>query len=271
MSKILIRNLNHTFILQDGKQIPVIENINLKIEKSEFIVILGESGCGKTTFLNILAGLLEPANGSVFIDNEKIQGPSHKSALIFQKPCLLPWLNVKENILFGFKLRKEKSDIDNKVSKYINLMGLNGFEKVYPVNLSQGMAQRVAFTRALIGQPDILLLDEPFTSLDFYNRTRLQSELIRNWLFEHYTIIFVTHDIDEAILLGRKIVLLSNKPANIVHIFEVDSKYPRDLKNKKLFELKIEIQKKFEDLFPCSLNNIKPNGSSIEFEVNNEK
>jgi len=260
MKKIKIKNLNHFYKHKSGEKYHVLKDINLDIEKSDFIVILGESGCGKTTFLNIIAGLLIPSNGSLIIDGKKIKSPHYTRSMIFQNPTLLPWLNIKENILFGCRLRKDIDNINERISKYIDLMGLKGFEKEFPKNLSSGMAQRVSFARSMINKPDILLLDEPFTALDFYNRSRLQAELIRNWLFEKYTIIFVTHNIDEAILLGRHIVLLGNTPTNIVKIYEVDLKYPRNLNNKELYDLRIKIQNQFEKLAPLKNNN---NGKNL--------
>ena len=250
MAKVKIENLSHSYFSQNNGHIEVLKNINLEIKDYEFIVVLGESGCGKTTFLNIIAGLIGQSKGKVWINNNKyeVNRPHFSRSLINQQPCLLPWMNVKDNIGFGCKLRNDNTDLSNRINKFIKLMGLQGFEKVYPSNLSVGMAQRVAFARSLIGKPEILLLDEPFTALDFITRARLQVELIRIWQKENYTIVFVTHDIDEAILMGQKIVILGNTPTTVEHVINLDYKYPRDLNDSNLFRLKIEIQKKFKEI-----------------------
>jgi len=245
---IKIKKLSHSYSTQNHKELEVLRNINLNIDKGGFVVVLGESGCGKTTFLNLIAGHTMPTKGKIIINNEPVTKPHYSRSFIFQQPCLLPWLNVRDNITFGCKLRKEKKNFGQRTDKYIKLMGLESFEKTYPNDLSAGMAQRAAFARSLVGQPELLLLDEPFTSLDFINRKRLQSELIRSWLFEKFTVIFVTHDIDEALLLGNKIVLLSMRPAKIKEVYSIEEKYPRDLTSGKLFNLKSEIQKNFENI-----------------------
>ncbi len=249
MKSISIKNLYYSYKLASNEELMVLNNISLNINKGDFIVILGESGCGKTTFLNLVAGFLHPTSGDIKIDDTIISGPNYKRSFIFQQPALLPWLNVRENILFGAKIRNEKKDTTKLFEKYINLLGLKKFVKTYPHNLSHGMAQRVAFARALINQPEIILLDEPFTGLDIVNRSKIQSELIRNWLIEHYTIIFVTHDIDEALLLGRKIVLFGARPSRVEYVFDIDLRYPRDLTNKKLFDLKYEIQRRLRQIY----------------------
>ena len=248
MTEISIRKLYHSYHSSSWKTQDVLTNINLDIEKGDIVVILGISGCGKTTFLKILAGLLKPTSGEIIINNKKITSPHHSISYIFQQPCLLPWLNIKENIIFGCKIRKDKKNLNERVAKYIELMGLEKFEKAYPAHLSVGMAQRVAFARSLINNPEILLLDEPFTALDFYNRKKLQSALLKYWKKEKFTVIFVTHSIEEAILLGNKIVLLCESPSKIKSISEINYEYPRDLNNKSLFDLKIEIQDKINSI-----------------------
>lgn len=248
MKQIKVENLSHKFIHKDSSELLALANINLEITAGNFVVVLGESGCGKTTLLNIMAGLLKPSEGKVLIDDKKVVEPHYSRSIISQQSCLLPWLNVKDNIAFGCKLRGEHKDLHARVENYIKLIGLEGFEKVFPGKLSIGMAQRVSIARSLIGHPEILLLDEPFTSLDFYNRNRLQTKLIKIWQRFKFTAVFVTHDIDESILLGKKIVILSKRPGQIKHIFELDDEYPRDLESKKLSAMKSKIQKIFKDL-----------------------
>jgi ABC-type nitrate/sulfonate/bicarbonate transport system ATPase subunit len=256
MNELKIENLDYSYKLSNGEELSVLKNINIEIKKGDFVVVLGESGCGKTTLLNLIAGFLFPSRGTIKIDNEIIKCPHHSRSFIFQEPTLLPWLNVKDNILFGCKIRNEKIEaVIKRFEKYIEILGLKNFVKSYPYELSHGMRQRVAFARALINKPEIILLDEPFTGLDMINRAKIQSELIRNWLIEHYAIVFVTHDIDEALSLGRKIILLGARPSTIEHIFELDLKYPRDLTNKQLFDLKYEIQRRFRQIYYSEVNN----------------
>lgn len=247
MSMIEIRDLSFIYNTLD-EELEVLKNINLDIKEGDFVVVLGESGCGKTTFLNILAGHFLPTFGEVKEEGERISKPDYKRSFIFQQPALLPWLTVKENILFGCSLRGEHTNIESRVDKYIEIFGLKNFENSYPSSLSLGMAQRVAFARALVGKPKVLLLDEPFTSLDFINRKQLQGELVRTWHKERFTAVFVTHDIEEAIILGQKIVLLTKRPARISKIFQLDFDYPRDIYSKELLELRREIQRNLENI-----------------------
>jgi NitT/TauT family transport system ATP-binding protein len=249
MAKIEIENLSHSYFTESNRSLQILKNINLSIENSELVVVLGESGCGKTTFLNIIAGYVNPMEGNVWVNNRRysVSRPHFSRSLLSQQPCLLPWLNVRENISFGCRLRKDTEDLNNRVNKFIRIMGLEGFEKALPGNLSVGMAQRVSFARALIGKPEMLLLDEPFAALDFITRRRLQDELVRIWQREKFTMLFVTHDIDEAILMGQKIVILGNSPASIEHVISINTPYPRTLAQNKMFKLKVEIQEKFKE------------------------
>jgi ABC-type nitrate/sulfonate/bicarbonate transport system ATPase subunit len=227
--KIQLKNISKSFQLQTGQQLRVLENINLDIEEGDFLIILGESGCGKSTLLNLIAGLMPASSGEITTGNGPITAPHPSRILLFQHPSLLPWLNVEDNIVFGCKLRGDRDNLAQRTRHYIELMGLTGVEKIHPPELSVGMAHRVALARALIGNPDVLLLDEPFRSLDTMNSMRLLDELINIWKRGNFTAVFVTHNIEEAIMLGNKIVLLGGKPTGITEIFAVDLDYPRDI------------------------------------------
>lgn len=221
--------------------------MDLTIEKGDFLVILGESGSGKSTLLNILAGLSSCTSGEILINGTPVDGPHPSRAMLFQEPSLLPWLSVEKNIAFGCKLRGETADLRYRVSQFIELMGLSGFEKTYPSELSVGMAHRVCLARALIGNPEILLLDEPFGALDTFTRTRLQEELINLWMSERFTTVFVTHDIEEAALMGTRVVLLGGKPTSVQGIFENTLLYPRRLTDYDFHNAKLSIMKRFKN------------------------
>lgn len=207
----------------------VLENINLEIEAGEFIILQGESGCGKSTLLSIIAGLLPPGSGEVLADGQPIRSPHPSRILHFQQPSLLPWLNVRENIAFGCKLRRDQKNIDERIRYHIELMGLTGKEKVYPSELSVGMAHRVCIARAMMAEPDIMLLDEPFRSLDTINSIRLMEELISLWQKVRFTAVFVTHNIEESVFLGARVVLLGGTPTRIRDIIHINLPYPRDM------------------------------------------
>jgi len=241
-----IRNLEKEYRMPSGKTFEVLKDISFTIEDGDFVMILGESGCGKSTFLNILAGLVPASHGEVHLGDTRVEGPHPSRSILFQQPSLLPWLNVEENIVFGCKIRGEWENL-KRVQQLIHIMGLSGFEKVYPGELSVGMAQRVCLARALIGHPEVLLLDEPFTSLDTFNRTHLQQELFDFWQIENFTAVFVTHDIDEAILLGNRIVLFGGRPCRIVETFDIELKYPRDITHESFFEIRTAILAKFKE------------------------
>ncbi len=242
---IQLKNIHKTYNPQD-KDAAILDEIDISAGKGDFIIVLGQSGCGKSTLLNIVAGLIPPTSGQVLVNGEERIGPDPSRSMLFQQPCLLPWLNVQENIAFGCKLRGEKDELDYRVTQFIEIIGLSGCEKMYPSELSVGMACRVSLARALIGRPDLILLDEPFASLDTFTRTRLQEELINIWLSENFTAILVTHDIDEAVILGTRIVLLGDHPGTIQSSFNVDLPYPRDITDESFFKTRTWLLREFK-------------------------
>lgn len=246
---IWIKNISKTFHLPrfKNRDYTVLQDLSFTIGEGDFIIVLGESGCGKSTLLSILAGLCAPSSGEIWVDEERITGPHPNRSILFQQPSLLPWLDVRGNIIFGCKLRKDLDKIESRANQLIEIMGLSGFEHVLPKELSLGMAQRVCLARALIGHPRILLLDEPFSALDTYNRSHLQMELLDFWHIENFTAIFVTHDIDEAILLGNRIIMMGGRPSRIIETYPVDLTYPRDMTNPFFFELRTKVLKKFRE------------------------
>ena len=224
----------------------VLEDVTFSIDDGDFIIILGESGCGKTTLLNMLAGLELPTSGKIYVDGEEISGIHPSRSILFQQPTLIPWLTVKENVAYGCKLRGDTQKLDYRVNQFLEIMGIAGFADAKPSQLSLGMAQRVCLARAIVGLPDALLLDEPFASLDTFTQAHIQEELVNLWLAEQFTAVFVTHDIDEAIRMGNKIILLAGEPAHIKDIFEINEEYPRDRNNPKFKEIHTQILEKFK-------------------------
>lgn len=220
--KLEIKNLYKDFINTKGTTLAVLEDINLTINEEEFIAIVGPSGCGKSTLLNITAGLLSPTKGEVYFTNiPENHVPS--MGIVFQETGLFPWRNVHDNIAFGLEnkniSKKEREDI---AAHYIQLVGLTGFEKAYPHQLSGGMRQRVGIARALAINPDILLMDEPFSALDAQTRTLMQEELVTLWEKTKLSTLYVTHNIQEAVMLADRVVLLSRRPGKISQILNID-------------------------------------------------
>lgn len=247
--KIQIKAINKTFQLKTGEPLQVLKDINLDIAEGDFLVILGESGCGKSTLLNLAAGMQPPTSGEILMDGETVTAPHPSRILLFQHPSLLPWLNTADNIAFGCKLRGDLENLEERTRRHIELMGLSGNENVHPAELSVGMAHRVCLARALIGKPDVMLLDEPFRSLDTINRLRLLDELISIWKTDRFSAIFVTHNIEEALLLGNKIVLLAGQPATVQKIFPVDLPYPRDVADEHFIRIRQQIFTVFKDTY----------------------
>jgi ABC-type nitrate/sulfonate/bicarbonate transport system ATPase subunit len=218
-----------------SQQLLVLRNLNLTIHPGEFVCIVGGSGCGKTTLLRIVAGLETDFEGSVSLDGRRISGPSLERGVVFQEHRLLPWLTVRDNVAFGKtgkqKTGKNKTDspeAPHEVSHYLQLVGLSDFANAYPYQLSGGMSQRVAIARALAGRPEVLLLDEPFAALDALTRTRMQEELLRIWQAERTTVLLVTHDIEEAVFLADRIIVMSSQPGTVRRIVNVKLTRPHD-------------------------------------------
>ncbi|MEM7103040.1 MAG: ABC transporter ATP-binding protein [Bacteroidota bacterium] len=254
-SKIEVQNLVKIYGKNDEK-VHALGPIDLTIEPGEFVCILGESGCGKTTLWKILAGLETSTSGEVLINGEKIQGPDFKRGVVFQNHALLPWLSVEQNISLGYKIRNEETPKD-KVQAVIDLVGIKGFEKTKPKNLSGGMAQRVAIARALVSNPDILLMDEPFGALDAMTRLRMQGELIKIWFTNKEDIvIFITHDIDEAVALATKIVVMTPRPGKIGRVFDIPLEYPRQRNSSEFIRLKSVISEELLSLIEESDNEL---------------
>ena len=222
---------------RDGNTTNVLKDINLEVAQGEFVCILGPSGCGKSTLLSTMAGFLSPTAGQVRIDGEVVTGPDPRRIFVFQERGVFPWLTVEGNIAFGlFKLSSVERE--RRIAHYVKLVGLEGFERAYPAELSGGMKQRLEVARALAVNPDMLFMDEPFGALDSITRLTMRRELLRIWEAEGNTVIFVTHDIDEAVQLADRVAVMSDRPASIQQIVTIDIPHPRDLSSPRYLELR---------------------------------
>jgi NitT/TauT family transport system ATP-binding protein len=235
-TKLQIEHLDMTFA-RDGESMRVLDDINLEIKRGEFVCLLGPSGCGKSTLLSIIAGFQAPTRGEVRIDGEAVCGPDPRRIFVFQERGVFPWLSVEGNIGFGlYKL--PAFERNRQIAHYVQMVGLKGFEKAYPAELSGGMKQRLEVARALAVKPDVLFLDEPFGALDSITRLIMRRELLRIWEAERKTVVFVTHDIDEAVQLADRVVVMSARPARVQQIVEIDISHPRDLSSARYLELR---------------------------------
>jgi NitT/TauT family transport system ATP-binding protein len=242
-----VQSVSKVFETFSGDRIAAIGDISFDIRAGEFIPILGPSGCGKSTLLRIIAGLLKPTGGGVTVGGSPVEGPIKGIGFVFQKPVLFDWYKVLANVLAPVQLAGlRKRDYLDKARELIRLVKLEGFEDKYPKELSGGMQQRVAIARALILDPQILIMDEPFGALDALTRDQLNLELLKIWREKRKTILFVTHNIPEAVLLGDRVVVFSERPGTIQAIVPIDLPRPRDIeikKNKRFGELEVELYK----------------------------
>ena len=239
--KLSLEHISQSYIL-NGKAFDAVQDVNFDVYDSEFLVILGPGYCGKTVLLNMISGLEEPVDGQSRLDGEVIHGSDSRIGMVFQKTSLLPWKTVMENVEVGPKMAGVPKEERRKTAqKYINLVGLQGFEKSYPNELSGGMKQRVGIARAYTNSPEILLMDEPFGALDAQTRYSMEEEIQKIWQSEKRTIIFVTNNIEEAVYLGDRIVLLSNRPAHVKAIYDIDLPRPRDTVSPDFLRIRKEI------------------------------
>ncbi|HIX30093.1 MAG TPA: ABC transporter ATP-binding protein [Candidatus Blautia stercoravium] len=230
--KVSIQGIEKKYNTRKG-EVVALNGVNFDIKENEFICVIGPSGCGKSTLLNIIAGLLEPTAGQILVDGKPIQGTGTDRGVVFQQYALFPWLTVKKNVEFGLKLKGiSKDECDSIAMKYLKMVELEKFADSYPKELSGGMKQRVAIARAYAMNPEVLLMDEPFGALDAQTRTQLQTELLKAWQEENKTCFFVTHDIEEAIVLATRVVIMSARPGRIKEVVDIDIPYPRDQETK---------------------------------------
>jgi len=242
-----INQLRKTFPKEEEEMV-AIEDFSLAVEDGEFVCLLGPSGCGKTTILRIIAGLETLTSGSIKLDGREVVNTGPDRGMVFQEFALFPWRNVRKNVEFGLEIKKvapiERKEIGQK---YIDLVGLKGFEDFLPKKLSGGMKQRVGIARALANDPEILLMDEPFGALDAQTRNQMQKELLRIWSETKKTVVFVTHSVDEAVYLADRVVVLTARPSRIKETFRVEQPRPRDRANPEFIALRKRILAELEE------------------------
>jgi len=223
----------------DAEPVDVLERVNLEVREGEFVCIVGPSGCGKSTLLNIIAGFTQNTRGQVLVEGEPVHRPDPRRIFVFQENGVFPWLTVRDNICFG--LKRDDPKREEIFRHYVGMVGLKGFENAYPRELSGGMRQRVEIARALAANPEIIYMDEPFGALDFLTRLKMRSDLIRIWQEERKTILFVTHDIEEAVQLADRVIVMSRRPATVQEMVAVDLPRPRDLDSPDYLRLRDRI------------------------------
>ena len=225
--EIRLEKINKTFNEGTPEEVIALNGVTFTIPAGSFVSLIGPSGCGKTTLLRCIAGLETPTSGEVFVDDTKVTKPGSDRGFAFQQANLFPWLNIRDNIAFGLKARNIYKEQKDEVDKFIELVGLKGFEKSFPHQLSGGMNQRASLARALVGHPKILLLDEPLGALDAFTRMTMQDEILRLWKEHNTTMVMVTHDVDEAVYLSDYVVVMSPRPAKVEKIIGIDLTHPR--------------------------------------------
>jgi len=228
-----VKNVSKTFHSKD-KEVKAIDNVGFKVNRGEFISIIGPSGCGKTTLLRLIMGIEKDYEGDILLNGKRIEKPGIDRGVVFQDHRLLPWLTIEENLSLGIK--EDKKQLASRITNVLKKVDLSGFEKSYPRQISGGMSQRASIARALLREPEILLLDEPLGALDALTRYNMQEELEKIWLYNKTTMIMVTHDIEEAVYLSDRIVVLDSRPCKVKDIFTINLPHPRNRKSKEFEE-----------------------------------
>ena len=241
--KIQIENLSKVFGENESEKVVALDGVTAEIPEGSFISLIGPSGCGKTTLLRCIAGLEVPTSGTVTVDGEKVTKPGSDRGFAFQQTNLFPWLSIKDNISFGLRARGIYKQRKDDVQKFINLVGLKGFEKSFPHQLSGGMNQRASLARALVGHPKILLLDEPLGALDAFTRMTMQDEILRIRQENSMTMVMVTHDVDEAVYLSDYIIVMTPRPAKVEKIIKIEMSHPRARGQDVFLQYRTEILK----------------------------
>lgn len=240
--KVEVKNLTKRF-----GDLLVLDNLNFNIKKNEFVCVVGPTGCGKTTFLNCLTRIHMPSSGDIYIDGVPADPRKHNISFVFQEPSALPWLSVEDNIAYGLRIKKlPKYEINRRIDQILKLMGLQEFRKSYPGDLSVSAEQRVIIGRSFVMQPDLLLMDEPYGQMDVKVRFYLEDEVIRLWRELGSTVVFITHNIEEAVYLAERVIILSNKPASIKEELKIDLPHPRDISDPKFIEYRNYITDKIK-------------------------
>jgi len=248
-ARVDVRGVSHRFALR-GEALPVLDDIDLTVEPGEFVALLGPSGCGKSTLLRLVAGLDTPAQGSLYANGAAIAGPDPSRVVVFQDPTLFPWRTVRDNVGLGpeaqrasraARTKQGERSAAGRIDAALELVGLSQFADAFPHQLSGGMAQRAALARALVNDPQLLVLDEPFGKLDSLTRIRMQGELVRLWQAARFSVLLVTHDVEEALYVANRVIVLSERPARIVAEVRNDAPYPRHRDDPKLVALRREV------------------------------
>ena len=240
-----LENVSKSFAKIETDEVThALTSVTTTMESGEFISLVGPSGCGKSTMLRLIAGLITPTTGKLTVNGEEIEKPAPDRGMMFQKATLFPWLTVKDNIAFSLKMQGKLKGNEDKVENMIKVIGLEGFREDYPAQLSGGMAQRVALVRSLINEPEILLLDEPLGALDAFTRMNMQDEILKIWQEKQQLAIMVTHDVDEAIYMGTRVLVMDAHPGRVIADIPIDLPFPRDRGSREFVEYRIDILNK---------------------------